>query len=232
MNDQVLLETKLREWVRVLRVALGVLVAVAAIGVVALIVRNRQEARSEAAYAALFNAERLELDAANEAQALKSTPEEAMKKWPAEKKKEYEQKISVVVTEHSGTAAGAQAALKLGRWKFEEGRFEEALGDYQRALKAAKDSGHELFTAMAFDGIATSQESLKKYDDALKTYADALALKNNPLKALAYLGQARAQTLLQKPVEAKAAYDEVIKQFPNSRYERQARALQALLPGA
>jgi tetratricopeptide (TPR) repeat protein len=232
MNDQVLLETKLREWVRFLRLGLVVLAAAGVLGIVILVARNRSLAKSEEAYGAFFEAERMEMDAANEALALKVTPQEAMKKWTPEKKKDYEQKISAVISGHEGTTAAAQAALKLARWKFDEGRLDESLGDYTRALEVARKSDNVLFAAMAYEGIGSVQEAQRNFEGALKTYGDALALKDNPLKPLAYFGQARVQTALGKQAEAKAAYEEVLKQFPNSRYERRARALQALLPGA
>jgi len=232
MNDQVLLETKLRDWVRFLRIGLVVLAVVAVVGAASLLIRSRSASRSAEAFSALFEVERMEADAANEAQALKATPLDAMKKWTPEKKKEYETKIAAVVSTHDGTTAAVQGALKLARWKFDEGRFEEALVDYQKALKSGRDNGHALYVAMAYDGQGATQEALKNFDAALKTYTEAVQLKDNPLKPLAYLGQARAHTALEKIAEAKAAYEEIIKQFPNSRYERQARALQALLPGA
>ena len=232
MNDQVLSEVKLREWVRYLRAGVIVVAILIVGGIVKLVMDQRKDARNEAAFSALVEVERSENEAAKEAEALKITAEEAMKKWPAEKKADYASKLQGVIKTHEGTLASAQAALKLARWKYLDGKYPEAVTDYQNAIRLADGSGSPLLKAMAFEGLGVSYEAQNNCAEAVKIYGQALSEKQNPMKPLAYFGKARCSLASGDKAQARASLDAIVKEFPNSRYEKKAKALQALIPEA
>ncbi len=231
MNDQVLDETKLRAMVKYLRIGLLVVGVAVVVGGASLLLQSYRRSAAEKGFSALAAIETLETDAANQAQTLNIPAEEAMKKWPDEKKADYEGKLNAVVAEYGSSTAGATAALKLARWKLVNEKFDEAVPLYEGVLKHATSSTTMLMRAMAFEGLGATREAQKNFEEAVKVYSQAIDMKENPFKPLAYMGKARAAAALGKKDEAKAALEAVAKEFPNSNYERRARALQALLVG-
>jgi len=228
MNDQVLDETKVEEFVGYLKVGVAVLALVAVGAGAYFFYEHLQLQKSEKAFTALFEAEKMEESAAKEAEALKLEPTQAMLNWPADRKKEYEDRLLGVEKSFSGTSAAATALLRAARWRFVQGDFAQAALLYRDVISKVNGRGQSVFKAMAFEGLGVALESQKNFDEAENVYKDALALKDNPLKPLAYLGQARVLNSLGKKAEVKGLYEKLIKEFPNTPYERKARALMAL----
>jgi len=233
MNDQVMQETKVLKLVQSLRWALFALIGLA-IGVgVWQVLQSQKRGHVEDAFALLVPVEKLEEQAAKESEAVskesdKVQPSEVMLKWSDAKKTEYDSKLKAVIANHNETAAGAIAGLKLAQFKFQQKNYPEARDAYRGVISSMKSRELVVYKAMAFEGLGVCLESENNFEEAAKVYAEAIAIKDNPLKPLAYLGSARAFRKLNKADEAKKAYDSLIKEFPGSPYERKAKALTAL----
>lgn len=228
MNDQVLDETKVQELIGYLKLTL-IVVVIAGLGAgVYFFIDGQREKNAIAAYSALFQAEKIEESAAKEAEALKADLTELVLKWPEAKKKELEDAYLKVAHDHSGTVAALAATLRAARWNFLQKKYDVSAKIYKEALAQKGLARQSVLQAMAFEGLGSALEAQGQNAEASKTYDEALALKDNPLKPLAYLGKARSERALGKKADATAALDKLIKEFPNTPYERKAKVLKAL----
>lgn len=228
MNDQVVDETKVQELIGYLKLTLLVVVIVGIGAGVYFFIQSRAEEKSVEAYSALFQAERLEENAAKEAEALKADITDLVLKWPEAKKQELEAAYLKVAHEHGGTVAAISASLRAARWNFLEKNYAESVRIYKESLNQKGLAGQALLQAMVLEGLGAAYEAQNQFKEAADTYADALKLKDNPLKPLAYFGKARAELGLGKKAEAAASLEKVIQEFPKTPYERKARVLKAL----
>ena len=228
MNDQVLDETKVQELIGYLKLTLIVVVVAGLAAGIYFFIENQREKKAVEAYSALFQAEKIEESAAREAEALKADLTQLVLKWPDAKKKELEDAYLKVAREHGGTVAALSATLRAARWNFLQGKYGESAKLYKEALDQKAHAGESLLRAMAFEGLGSAFEAQGQNAEAEKTYAEALSLKDNPLKPLAFLGKARAEKALGRKDAAKASLDQLIKEFPNTPYERKAKVLKAL----
>ena len=229
MNDHVAQEIKLRKLVSTLKVAVAAIAVVAAVVGVASLIQHQKSARNEEAFNRLYEADHLKELASKEAEAAKTDVLDIMKNWPADKRKDYEDKLTGVTRDYAGTTAAAVAGLQLARMKVASGDLPGAETIYKDLLaKVHADESTLVFRAMAFEGLGVTLENQKKFDEAAKAFEQAVNEKSNPLKPLALLGQGRVLTELGKKDQAKQAYEAVLKEYPNTSYERKARALLAL----
>jgi tetratricopeptide (TPR) repeat protein len=106
------------------------------------------------------------------------------------------------------TAQTAEGFIKKGVELFEDGKFKEAIEQYELALKIEPKNTTALYE-MSYTFI-----SLKKYDDAIK-YAEKVIKLKNGSEDLAYTNLGTAYDMLGKPKKAIKAYEEGIKAFPN-----------------
>lgn len=218
-------------WAQWIRRFLGILVVIGLGGAVYLGVEQYTNSKSQEAFDELFRAEKLEEVANREASALKISALEVMKKWPDEKKKEFSSKLQFVLSKYPSTTAGSIAGFKLGRWQLDLGNFSEAEGTYRELLKnnPAGNSESNLVRSMAVEGLAVALENQNRNEEAEKVYTDSLGLKNNPLKPVLLLGAARLAEKLGKTEASQSHYKTVLTDFPNTEFERRARALLARL---
>ncbi len=219
-------EQNIEKFVRALKIALVVAVAGAAVYGVKHFADQRYEARAMEAYAALLEADTMEEKAVKETEILSKDAAQVMIQWPADKKDAYVSALRKVVEAHADSTAATMASLRLGRWHFLNSQYSEAAKVYAD-LGARLGNGDDevLFKGMALEGQVLSLEEDGKGEEALKTLDAALKTSDNPLKPLAYISKARLLRKAGKNDEAKAAYQSVIKDFPNSVYEKKARAL-------
>lgn len=227
-------EAKVEELARYLKIGL-IAVVVVALGIAGFVALKKQkEQKIVKAFSALVLTERMEETALREADALKKDGDstsalQIIVGWSPEKKAEYSGALTKITQEHKGTTAATMAALKLARWHFYEKKYTEARAFYEQVIAEAAGEEADLFRAMAYDGIGVSYETEGKLAEALATYEKAVALKGNALKALAYMGRARVLKEQGQAEQARQNYDLVIKEFPNSSYEKRARVLKAFV---
>jgi len=137
--------------------------------------------------------------------------------------------LQLVLTQHGRSSAAAQAAYELGNLQYQGGDYAAARGAYELAL--AKGASGSLKTLSA-SGVGYTWEAQKDYAHAVTAY-DAAARGLKP-KQFYYeetlLDLARAQGLVGKPGEARATYERLLKDLPDSRRAPDIRARIAALP--
>lgn len=225
MNQQVLQERKVEQMVGALRILLVVGIIAVVIGAAAMWMQGRSSAKNEKAFAMLFQAEQMEQAAAREGESQKLDPFKIMNAWVPEKKKEYEGKLQNVIKEYPDSAAAAISSLRLARFYFSAQQYKEARETYKSLIDHSSGSNLAIYKAMAWDGLASTLENENNFEEARKAYESGLSLKGNPLKPIAYLGQARTFKALGKKDEAKGAYEKLMQEFPGTPYAQRARVL-------
>ena len=137
-----------------------------------------------------------------------------------------------VLTQHGRSGAAAQAAYQLGNLQYQAGDYAAARAAYEIAL--AKGAGGSLRTLSA-SGVGYTWEAQKNYASAVTAYdaaARGLGSKQFFFEE-ALLDLARAQALAGKPAEARATYQRLLKDAPETRRAEDIRGrLAALDPAA
>ena len=124
--------------------------------------------------------------------------------------------LQAVLAQHGRSAAAAQAAYQLGNLQYQAGDYAAARAAYEIAL--AKGAGGSLRTLSA-SGVGYTWEAQKNYASAVTAY-DAAARGLGPKQFFfeeALLDLARAQALAGKPAEARATYERLLKDAPETR---------------
>ena len=139
--------------------------------------------------------------------------------------------LQTLLAEHSRSSAAAQAAYQLGNLQYQAGNYGAARGAYEIAL--AKGATGSL-RILAASGVGYTWEAQRNYANAVTAYA-ALARDAGPRQFFfeeTLLDLARAQALAGKPAEARATYERLLKDAPDTRRASDIRAriaeLQAL----
>jgi tetratricopeptide (TPR) repeat protein len=139
--------------------------------------------------------------------------------------------LQLVLTQHGRSAAAAQAAYELGNLQYQGGDYAAARGAYEIAL--AKGATGTLKTLSA-SGVGYTWEAQKDYPHAVTAY-ESTTRGLQPRQFYfeeALLDLARAQALAGKPAEARATYERLLKDVPESRRAQDIRARIAALPPA
>jgi tetratricopeptide (TPR) repeat protein len=139
--------------------------------------------------------------------------------------------LQAVLAQHGRSQAASQAAYQLGNLQYQAGDYAAARAAYEIAL--AKGVGGSLRTLSAA-GVGYTWEAQKNYASAVTAYeaaARALSSKQFYFEE-ALLDLARAQALAGKPVEARATYERLLKEAPETRRASEIRAKIAALPTA
>jgi predicted negative regulator of RcsB-dependent stress response len=226
MIDQVD-SVKIGQTIKALKIFSLSVVAIAALWGVWSVIRSRQELRTEAAFSALAQADLIEMKALRSAKVLSKDPIEVLREEAdANQKEAYISALKSVIENHGGTAAAHIAALRLGRWHVESNALDSAKAIYSDLIsKTEKNSDYALYFAMAVEALSVVLEKQGQNEEALLLLERALSNKSIPLRPLLLLSRARLLAVAGRKEEAKAVYADVVKEFPNSPYSQQARAL-------
>ena len=133
-----------------------------------------------------------------------------------------------VLADHGRSAAAVQAAYQLGNLQYEAGAYAAARAAYEIAL--AKGARASLRTLSA-NSVGYTWEAEKNYAKALDAY-EATARGLGPGQFFfeeALLDLARAQALAGRPAEARATYERVLKEVPETRRAEEIRGRLAAL---
>jgi tetratricopeptide (TPR) repeat protein len=185
----------------------GALAAVAVLGVAGWLWLRAEDARGQAALAATA-------DLVQQADGPQATGDARQKAIAS---------LQALLAQHGRSSAAAQAAYQLGNLQYQEGDYGAARGAYEIAL--AKGATGTLRT-LAASGVGYTWEAQKNYANAVTAYA-ALARDAGPKQFFfedALLDLARAQALAGQPAEARATYERLLKDAPDSRREPDIRA--------
>jgi tetratricopeptide (TPR) repeat protein len=216
--------------------SLGIVGVLVVIGLGVGLYSNHQEARTEAGRNELFRARQ----ALNQALGALAPPQAApaagapakaappstdyLKLDPDTQLAGPIQKLKDVAAAYAGTRAGFEATLTLGDTYFNHGAPAQAKPWYEKAEKAAPG----LFErALAVYSLGYALENTGAYAEAVKTLERAINLGEPAVKGDALMALARCKELLKDTAGARAAYDQVISQFPNTELSRLAETLKA-----
>jgi predicted negative regulator of RcsB-dependent stress response len=134
-----------------------------------------------------------------------------------------------VVKEFAGSPVAANALLLLAESQRKEGKLDEALASLRQFT--ANHPSHPM-VAGAWNSIAVVLELQGKTDEALNAYQKINATYPGSYAIpLALLGQARIHSAKNQPDQAKPLLEQVLSQFGQSRFSKQALdELQKLKP--
>lgn len=118
-----------------------------------------------------------------------------------------------VRSDYPGTSSALTAALSLGDAHYKLGNFDEALALYDEYLARAPKNGSLRFAAL--EGRAAVLQAKKDFDGALAAWEE-LGLQVPGYKARALLGKAILFEGEQRWDDARATYEALKKEFPDS----------------
>jgi tetratricopeptide (TPR) repeat protein len=139
--------------------------------------------------------------------------------------------LQAVLAQHGRSSAAPQAAYQLANLQYAAGDYKAARAAYEVAL--AKGATGSLRTLSAA-GIGYTWEAEQNAGAALGAY-EALVRELGPKQFYfeeALLDLARAQAAAGKPAEARATYERLLKDVPESRRAEDVRSRLAALPPA
>lgn len=186
-------------------ITLAVLLAI--IGLTSFLL-SKKESRQGAAQTALY------LALKTEAQESKATATGSV----ATRFKDSLEQLTRVSKDFSGTRAAYEAELKLGDIYYDHDEPQSSIAWYESATKSAPRAFERM---LAFYALAYAYEATQKYPEALKALEKAQN-QGEGLRAEILLSMARIYSLTKDHGKAIATYDQVISQFPNSEYARDA----------
>jgi tetratricopeptide (TPR) repeat protein len=137
--------------------------------------------------------------------------------------------LQTVLAEHGRSSAAPQAAYQLANLQYDAGDYKAARAAYELAL--AKGAEGSLRTLSA-SGIGYTWEAEQNHPAALTAYeaaARALGPKQFYFEE-ALLDLARAQAAAGRPAEARATYERLLKDAPETRRAEDIRSRLAALP--
>ncbi|NCN26145.1 tetratricopeptide repeat protein [bacterium] len=225
MNEKVLDERKVEELTLLIKKIVIAVVVLSVVGVLHLFIERSQERTEKDAFALLFSAEKLERELGEASNPFDPKFYESMAAWTPEVKQQYRELLEQVVSKYPSAEAGHLARLRLARVNIVDGNVSEA----EELLAAVKSKASEDFIkAHSLQLLGVIYENQNKLDDALSAFDQIVSLKKAPFKPLAMLSKARVLKALNRGDEAKSVYEKVTSDFPNTIYEKQARALMAI----
>ena len=139
--------------------------------------------------------------------------------------------LQELLAQHGRSSAVVEAAYQLGNLQYQAGDYVAARGAYELAL--AKGATGTLRT-LAASGVGYTWEAQKNYANAASAYG-ALARETGPKQFFfeeTLLDLARAQALAGQSAEARATYERLLKEVPDTRRAPDIRARIAELPAA
>lgn len=155
-------------------------------------------------------------------------PQGVTETFPTEQAKQ--EAIVVALTdvrkEHGGTTTATSAALPLADAKYKLGQYDEAIALYDEYLKEAPKNASLRF--MALEGRALSLEAKGDLDQAIEAY-DRLGSESASYKDRALYGKGRLLERQEKWNDARAAYQQLEKDFPDSPVTRMGKERLAAL---
>ncbi|MGC3989990.1 MAG: tetratricopeptide repeat protein [Chthoniobacteraceae bacterium] len=133
-----------------------------------------------------------------------------------------------VVTDYAGTAAAADAQLRLAEQQRNEKKYDDAIATLQKFIA---DNPNSPLISGAWLSLGATQELAGKLDDALQTYQQCSV--KYPHAYGGPISMLRQASLLQdkgKKDETRRVYENVISQYPNTYFSQAATQSLTLLP--
>ncbi len=134
--------------------------------------------------------------------------------------------LKEVAKQAHGTRVGFEANVTLGDLYFDHGNPAQATDLYKTASEMAPSAFDK---TLALAALAGAYENAGKNPEAVQAFDQALLQGEASLKGDLLLGKARALSASSDTQQARAVYDQILSQLPNSAEARTAEQLKALL---
>jgi tetratricopeptide (TPR) repeat protein len=142
-------------------------------------------------------------------------------KAPEDAYAEVKADLQKIVEEYGSTDAGKAAMLKYADLCYRTGDYEAAIEMYQGALEAYRKAPD--VRALIVNGLAYAHEGRGDYDKAARYFRRIVEEEAAPLKAQALFNLGRIYGEMEKPEKQKAAFEQLVKEYPDSMYYPLAR---------
>jgi predicted negative regulator of RcsB-dependent stress response len=126
-----------------------------------------------------------------------------------------------VIKEYPGTQGAYLAMISTANFYYQKKEYPKAIASYQMALDKGKFP--EDITILIKENLAYAFEEKGDYPSAIKTYTDITQGKEPFQKEEGMMSLARVYQKMGKKEEAKKAYQDFIKNYPNSPYANLVR---------
>jgi tetratricopeptide (TPR) repeat protein len=135
-------------------------------------------------------------------------------------------KFKNVIDQYSSTRAAFEARLALGDLYYNHGEAAKSLTWYEAAAKSAPTQFEK---ALALYSLGYGYENSGKLKEAVSAYDRALSENEPSLKGDLLLAKARSYELSKDTKQAKATYEQILSQLPNTDTAHKAELLKAQL---
>jgi TolA-binding protein len=136
------------------------------------------------------------------------------------------EKIEKVSQNFAKTRAAYEAEIWLGDFYLNHNQAPLAISHFEKAILNHTGAYEQ---ALAAYSLGTAYENSGKWAEAQGAYEKSILFSDIGLRGEILLALARMQEQLQQKDRAKATYDQIIQQLPNTDYSRTAQALKARL---
>jgi len=135
-----------------------------------------------------------------------------------------------IVAKHGSSSSAREALVYLGNINFAQRKYEEALKYYNRGIKAGPNP---LIMSAAISGVAACYEQTGKLSEAGDKYLEICKkyAKDPYLSTNALLSAGRCFSAGNLNDKARAAYQQLIKEYPGTAAAADAKSELAQLPG-
>jgi tetratricopeptide (TPR) repeat protein len=133
--------------------------------------------------------------------------------------------IEAVTQAYPNTRPAYEGMMVLGKLYLDHGQPEKAVTWFQKAT----ENSSSLDKALAWSSVGYAQENLAQYKDAIAAYDKALNQGEPVIKGDLLMGKARSYQAIPDLAQARATYDLIISQLPNTEYSKTAESLKARL---
>lgn len=133
--------------------------------------------------------------------------------------------IEAVTAAFPKTRPAYEAMMILGKLYLDHGQADKALGWFQKAT----ENSSALDKALAWSGVGYANENLGKYKDAVAAFDQGLNMGEPVIKGDLMMAKARSYQAIPDVNQARATYDQIISQLPNTEYSKTAESMKARL---
>jgi TolA-binding protein len=134
--------------------------------------------------------------------------------------------LQAITQDYPGTRPAFESMMLLGKLYLDHGQASHAQEWFKKATEIPPSS---LDKALAWSGVGYSYENDGKYKEAIDAFDHALNQGEGVIKGDAMMSKARSYQALKDTNQAKATYDQIISQLPETEYAKTAQASKARL---
>jgi tetratricopeptide (TPR) repeat protein len=135
--------------------------------------------------------------------------------------------LQAIGQDYPNTRPGYEAMMLLGKLYLDHGQATKAQDWFMKSTESAPT---KLDKALAWSSVGYANENDGKFKEAIEAFDKAVSQGEGVIKGDVMMGKARSYQALKDNAQAKATYDQIISQLPNTEYSKSAESLKARLP--